>query len=540
MPHENVNGPLVKADWANGKLTNSLTRIFAKLFQPHGIVLKLFHLITELQLMRPVFRALQKLYTFFCPILSCECHSNSRSGGLTEDGFERSLQRNYLAQILLVRSLSRVIACRERVTRSERVRIIVLSGDSHRYAPRNSADASEVFGHVPSRLSARLDRYALSKLFQLGYLSELLQRLRDFNRRIPNAAQLPLVCACNTESILAYRCCGRWWQSLDDILQDPVLFFLRLAHFLLTAFLQSPPCGIPHKILRYPIQITIMDPSLLKEREAFLKRAKALPSVEKPRAVTPVSSEASPNVLRRSVSSAASDFRSLELRPQLQGKFAVLSRIVKYMKHRHLERDMHPLTVEEILEEAMLHDTPQSTIRWLEEEALPNNPKIRVTPDGKFVFKPRYDIRTRQDLYQLLKRHELKGLGGIYMDDIAECIPDAEKVINGFGDHVIRIVTPHDKKTILFYNDKSFDLNVDEEFKQQWRAVSVEGIHESKIEEYLMRNGILSMSGDRKRFIPAQRKKPGQRRTVSRPVKLKDNEHVGYIIEDFSEKLKDK
>lgn len=31
-----------------------------------------------------------------------------------------------------------------------------------------------------------------------------------------------------------------------------------------------------------------------------------------------------------------------------------------------------------------------------------------------------------------------------------------------FGDHVIRIVTPHDKKTILFYNDKSFDLNVDE------------------------------------------------------------------------------
>ena len=68
-------------------------------------------------------------------------------------------------------------------------------------------------------------------------------------------------------------------------------------------------------------------------------------------------------------------------------------------------------------------------------QALPNNPKIRVTPDRKFVFKPRYDIRTRQDLYQLLKRHELKGLGGVYLDDIAECIPDAEKVINVSFDH---------------------------------------------------------------------------------------------------------
>ncbi|KAF5402680.1 hypothetical protein PHET_04039 [Paragonimus heterotremus] len=204
----------------------SLTRIFVRLFKPRGIGLKLFHLITELQLMRPVFRTFQKLYTFCCPVVSCECHSDSHSAGLTEDGFERSL--------------SRVIARIKRVTNSERVRIVVLSGDSHRNAPRNSADASELFGYVPSTLSARLDRYALSKLFQLGYLSELLQRLRDFNRRTPNAAQLPFVCACNTESILAYRCCGRWWQSLDDLLQDPVLFFLRLAHFLFTAFLQSP------------------------------------------------------------------------------------------------------------------------------------------------------------------------------------------------------------------------------------------------------------------------------------------------------------
>ncbi|CAH8624553.1 unnamed protein product [Heterobilharzia americana] len=285
-----------------------------------------------------------------------------------------------------------------------------------------------------------------------------------------------------------------------------------------------------------------MNQSLIKEREAFLKRAMAISVVEKPKAnscALPEGNCTPSSVPRRAPNSVSSvsESRSLEMRPQLQGKFAVLSRVVKYMKQRHLEGDTHPLSVEEILEEAVLHDTPPATIKWLEEEALPNNPKIRVTEDSKFVFRPRYNIRTRKDLYQLFRRQELKGLGGIYLDDLTESIPDVEKILSSFGDHVIRIITPHDKKTILFYNDKSFDLNVDEEFKQQWRAVSVEGVHETKIEEYLKRNGISSMSGDRKNFMPVHRKKPGQKRTINRPVHIKDNEHVNGILEDFSKKI---
>ncbi|CAH8651558.1 unnamed protein product [Heterobilharzia americana] len=73
--------------------------------------------------------------------------------------------------------------------------------------------------------------------------------------------------------------------------------------------------------------------------------------------------------------------------------------------------------------------------------------------------------------------------------------------------------------------------------QQQWRAVSVEGVHETKIEEYLKRNGISSMSGDRKNFMPVHRKKPGQKRTINRPVHIKDNEHVNGILEDFSKKI---
>ncbi|CUT99019.1 transcription initiation factor IIE subunit [Echinococcus multilocularis] len=281
-----------------------------------------------------------------------------------------------------------------------------------------------------------------------------------------------------------------------------------------------------------------MDPSLLKEREEFLRRAKNMPVVEKLRPQVQNASQmnVSPSPSKKPLVSSTREYLTMDIRSQNQGKFALLSRIVKYMRRRHLERDLHPLSVEEILEELQLHETPRSDIVWLENEALPNNPKIASTPDKKFKFMPRYDIRSRNDLYQLLKRHEIRGLGGIYLDDICEAIPDAEKVLQSLGDTVVQVTTPHDKKTVLFFNDKSFDLNVEDEFKQLWRAVSVEGVHEGKIEEYLHRNGIMSMSADKKVFTPAIKQKRRGQRQNNRPVKIRDNEHLRDILRDFSDK----
>lgn len=56
-----------------------------------------------------------------------------------------------------------------------------------------------------------------------------------------------------------------------------------------------------------------------------------------------------------------------------------------------------------------------------------------MTSDKKFVFSPKYYIRNRNDLYQLLKTHEIKGLGGIYFDDVDEAIKDADKVVKVCG-----------------------------------------------------------------------------------------------------------
>lgn len=68
-------------------------------------------------------------------------------------------------------------------------------------------------------------------------------------------------------------------------------------------------------------------------------------------------------------------------------------------------------------------------LKWLQTESLPNNPKIEVTPDGKFVFKALYRLKDRKSLLKLLKQQDLKGLGGVLLEDVQESLPHCEKAL---------------------------------------------------------------------------------------------------------------
>lgn len=65
--------------------------------------------------------------------------------------------------------------------------------------------------------------------------------------------------------------------------------------------------------------------------------------------------------------------------------------------------------------------------QWLQTEALVKNPKIEVTSDGRFVFKAMYKIKDKKSLLRLLKQQDLKGLGGILLEDIQESLPHCDK-----------------------------------------------------------------------------------------------------------------
>jgi transcription initiation factor TFIIE subunit beta len=134
-----------------------------------------------------------------------------------------------------------------------------------------------------------------------------------------------------------------------------------------------------------------------------------------------------------------------------QYKFSVLAKIVKHLKTLHQDGADYALSLEDILDQTNQLDMGMKIrhvfqiIRdrkvfiflhhdfllqqWLKTEALGSNPKIETTQDGRYQFKPPYKVRDRKGLLKLLRQTDLKGYGGILLEDIQESLPNHEKVL---------------------------------------------------------------------------------------------------------------
>ncbi|XP_063775491.1 transcription initiation factor IIE subunit beta [Pseudophryne corroboree] len=283
-----------------------------------------------------------------------------------------------------------------------------------------------------------------------------------------------------------------------------------------------------------------MDPALLRDRELFKKRALSTPAVEKRSTASSESSKRKKAKLdiggtsssKQSADGSNGAFNLKSLSGSSNYKFGVLAKIVNYMKTRHQRGDTHPLSLEEILDETQHLDIGIKQKQWLMSEALVNNPKIDII-DGRYAFKPKYNLKDKKALLRLLDKHDQRGLGGILLEDIEEGLPNAQKAIKALGDQIVFVTRP-DKKKILFYNDKSCQFTVDEEFQKLWRSVPVDSMDDEKIEEYLKRQGISSMqeSGPKK-MIPIQKRKKS---TSQKKRRFKThNDHLAGVLKDYTD-----
>jgi len=285
-----------------------------------------------------------------------------------------------------------------------------------------------------------------------------------------------------------------------------------------------------------------MDAALLAEREAFKKRAMAVPTIENKKrkveeppkkssgASKPTSATEKVNINRLKSSMGSSS----------QYKFGVLARIVRHMKARHMDGEDHPLLLEEILDETNQLDVSSKTRMWLQDEALKQNPKIEVTDAGdRYMFRAPFKLRDKKSLLKMLKRKDLNGEGGVYYDDVNESLAKAEKIVQNLtaDGKIIQIPRPCDKKKVLFYYDHSTDFDIDDEFIKQWRSVSVDGVDDAKIEEYLDKQGIRSMQDQGLKKLNMPKRKKGQVKRKNRAPK--DNEHMADILQDYSEMTAD-
>lgn len=292
-----------------------------------------------------------------------------------------------------------------------------------------------------------------------------------------------------------------------------------------------------------------MDASLLRDRESFKKKAIVTPVVEKKRKDTSDKQQSvnkddankrklktthgdSPTTSSAASPPSSSSYKTISGTSEY--KFVVLAKIVKYMKVRHQDGEDHPLTLEEILDETNQLFVSPKVKQWLETEALINNPKIEVIANNKFLFKAPYKIRDKKSLLRLLKHHDLKGLGGIMLEDVQESLAHCDKVLRQLQSEIIYIQRPADKKKIMFYNDKSIVPEVDEEFKKLWRSINVDNLDDDKIQEYLDKQGIKSFQNYSVRKVAPmpKKKRPTKSRNHGRP---RDNEHIADVLETYDD-----
>ncbi|XP_027203023.1 transcription factor IIEbeta [Dermatophagoides pteronyssinus] len=280
---------------------------------------------------------------------------------------------------------------------------------------------------------------------------------------------------------------------------------------------------------------------LRKERELFMKKAFALPVVEKRKQQddnNDKNNDTSSSAKRKrfeSSSASSRDFFPTKSSVPLHN-FSILTKIVNSMKDRYLNGDSEALTFDELLDETNQLDLSPRQKQWLLTEALPDNPRININDNGKYSYKPIFNIRDRKSLIRLLEKYDSRGLGAISYEDIKESLPNADRIIKFLSEknQLIVITRPVDKKKILFINNLSLSFNVDEEFQKAWRSIAVEGMDETKIEEYLKNHGISSMQDmNIRKTIPIQKRKDNKKRK-SNFRKL--NNHLDGLLEDYSDK----
>ncbi|KAG0727791.1 Transcription initiation factor IIE subunit beta [Chionoecetes opilio] len=312
-----------------------------------------------------------------------------------------------------------------------------------------------------------------------------------------------------------------------------------------------------------------MERQLMKERNAFLKKALETPLEVKKRPQVPPPPEPPKKKVPKSLASDPHAYKTVSGGSQY--KFGVLARIVRHMKTRHQDGDTHPLSIDEILDETNQLNAGPKVKQWLVVEALPNNPKVQEV-EGKYLFKPPLPVRDRKSLLKLLRQHDMKGHGGVLLDDIQESLPHCDKVIKQLDKEILRVVRQTDKKQIIFYHDKGINFPVEKEFQQLWRNTSVDGLQDDNIDEYLNKQaschglaslyspsvlpcpqpphtpcfahylvlcpmsdqhgGIKSMQDTGPKVKPIRKK---SRKGRSRATKISDNEHMQHVLQTYDD-----
>ena len=208
------------------------------------------------------------------------------------------------------------------------------------------------------------------------------------------------------------------------------------------------------------------------------------------------------------------------------------AKIILLMKQRFLEGNTEKLSLDEILMKLKICDLPKNARKILDTDLLVNSPKLifkNIDGVNKYSFKPKFNIRNRTELSNLIRKRLQNYCAGVPVDDIAESVPNAEKVLTKIDE--VTVLKGAGGEKIAFYNEKIDKEGpfIDKDLIGYWNTVSVDGLNEMAIEDYLVKRGHFAMKSE-PLLITTTLKTTSKR--ILKPKKLL-NEHLGYNLIDY-------
>ncbi|KAI9096067.1 hypothetical protein DFS34DRAFT_151797 [Phlyctochytrium arcticum] len=183
-----------------------------------------------------------------------------------------------------------------------------------------------------------------------------------------------------------------------------------------------------------------------------------------------------------------------------------------------------PLTEKEIMRLTAINVTSTPGLADL----LRHNPKIIWNPTNKtYQYRPKYTIRSKEDLVALVKEHRFEG--GMEVKELLDSWNNVIPVIQELeksGD-LFALKTKDGKPRIVFYNDKELNVTMSSEFHKYWHEVQLP--KETDLAKELERAGLKSMEVFSTMDKDANKPK-GKRRRQTKRIKLTNTHLEGLDI----------
>ncbi|CAH8669397.1 unnamed protein product [Schistosoma rodhaini] len=218
----------------------------------------------------------KKIFPAWIPAYSCEC-SFKHFPCLTSDGFEVSMQCNYLAPALFLERLlkarfvdsspSLLTTSPEKTFDSSTMRVVIVSSEIHKESNLQHCikklDIPKMFQTIPTLLHDTMRQYANSKLCMLLFIREYHQLIRHFSETSTNLSTIPTIFTCTGCDPFSVYCSKKFLVNLYYwSIKNPLLLILQIVYLLSRPFGMSLNQVIANPVLCAVHKVTTLQQSI--------------------------------------------------------------------------------------------------------------------------------------------------------------------------------------------------------------------------------------------------------------------------------------